>query len=230
MKLWPFSQSSNHKGSAKPTDSRRFRDGKGKLESTKLSTHPSTLQVSTRLFNSNDFEFGYDPTTQSLPNNFVANACNDTVAAATSGSFDAQDKRSVTASLTLNQSSNGDNTSDPVTPANNCSTELSEYKRDIYWLDGALEGGIEELICHGGFAGEIDRRNHDGTAFCVIENQQKSYGISLPRFLAHLRVYTEKECRFIFRQVVVCVQVLHWFNVVHRNLNMHNIVVSRSVR
>jgi len=52
---------------------------------------------------------------------------------------------------------------------------------------------------------------------------------NLPGFISKLPVYTEAECRGLFRQLVLAVEAFHNAGVAHRYLHMNNVIVDSDV-
>jgi tRNA A-37 threonylcarbamoyl transferase component Bud32 len=52
----------------------------------------------------------------------------------------------------------------------------------------------------------------------------------LPVYVGKMQRYTERECRFICKQIAKGIQTLHQAGIAHRNLHLENVIVDRKVR
>lgn len=89
------------------------------------------------------------------------------------------------------------------------------------------------LIFTGTFvAEEVETRGgNDGEEGIVCYQENDPYdAMSMPRYIAGLRRYTERTCRDIFRTIVERVQILHDSSVAHRNINPESILIQSDVR
>lgn len=92
-----------------------------------------------------------------------------------------------------------------------------------FWACQSMQHVLTNLVSSGGFYGRIVAKQ-DG--YILIEEESMAQqAVTLPRYLATIRRYTELECRNVFRRMVLCVGAFHDAGVAHRNLNPLNFVV-----
>lgn len=107
----------------------------------------------------------------------------------------------------------------------------SKKHNSKFWLSRSLEEPIVALKKI--YVGHIIRST--GTEILIEESRFENINrniLVLPCYIGqHLSsVYTEKNCRDIFRQVCLIVQKLHHWHVVHRNIHLNHLGVTSKVR
>jgi serine/threonine protein kinase len=105
-------------------------------------------------------------------------------------------------------------------PTSVVSRKINQNK---FWLEASALEGICALISRNGFQGKIS--NKGGDSFLVKECVSEDSSSHLPNYIARLESYTELECRELIRQMAENIRALHEQRVVHRNLNIDNVLV-----
>jgi len=69
----------------------------------------------------------------------------------------------------------------------------------------------------------------DNTSMALVQERSLQNAVILPDFISRLPVYTEADCRGLFRQLVLAVEAFHNAGVAHRYLHMNNVIVDSDV-
>lgn len=83
------------------------------------------------------------------------------------------------------------------------------------------------------YAGKFVDQEEAGNAateLICLEEYTPPNVILLPDYIASLERYTEKECRRLCRQIAEIIKLSHESGMAHRNLQLNNFFVDRSVR
>jgi len=102
----------------------------------------------------------------------------------------------------------------------------SDKPKHRFWLSSDLEVPLAALESVDGHAGHVV---HNSSNVVFVEEIVKPGRLVIPYYIAAvLPVYTEAECRTLFRQVCQHIQVLHDLNTVHRNIHLNHLVVDQT--
>lgn len=95
-----------------------------------------------------------------------------------------------------------------------------------------MEKALRLLLAERKYLGRIIAEpggNNEGK-ICVEETTPAPSSVEvLPRFIANLNAYTEKECRRLVRDIALIIKKLHDNGMAHRNLLLTNLLVDRTV-
>jgi serine/threonine protein kinase len=98
-------------------------------------------------------------------------------------------------------------------------------------LDASVERAIRRLIDEGRYIGKLVAENgSNNEGLICVEEVLPPTTQGLPNYIVHLPVYTEKQCRIIFREIVSIVKLCHDNGMAHRNLLLTSLLVDRKVR
>jgi serine/threonine protein kinase len=89
-----------------------------------------------------------------------------------------------------------------------------------------MQHAVGRLLATKCFPGRVIKRR-DG--YMIMEECIPNRAQLLPAFVASHERYTERECRNIFRQMVLRVQAFHEAGLAHRNLHPSNFIVETGV-
>ena len=107
----------------------------------------------------------------------------------------------------------------------------TDTEADRFWVNPGLEPALETLILLQVFKGRLLRDEaSDSTNMMLVQEIFPHNAALLPDFISGLPVYTEAECRGLFRQLVNAVEAFHNVGVAHRYLHMNNVIVDSNVR
>jgi hypothetical protein len=101
----------------------------------------------------------------------------------------------------------------------------SEVKQHRFWLPADLKIPIRVMNEANVYVGNI---LHTTPSTIFVEEDMEGCSL-LPLYIADLPIYTENECRVLFRQMCEAVQILHNYNCLHRNIHLNNVIVDRRV-
>jgi len=87
----------------------------------------------------------------------------------------------------------------------------------------ALQGLISANLYNGRIISDSD-----SDFLCVEESIPENFKI-LPVFVSRLKRYTEFDCRAIFKKLVRAIQSFHEAEIVHRDVNIQNVLVQNQV-
>jgi serine/threonine protein kinase len=104
----------------------------------------------------------------------------------------------------------------------------SECNGVSYWVTADMRRAVTALINSASFHGQIKSTVND----CILI-QEKTLGgrfMLLPYAIRSLPRYTEKECRDLFRQMIIRVNYFHQVGLAHRFLHPESFIVESTVR
>jgi hypothetical protein len=106
---------------------------------------------------------------------------------------------------------------------------------NVFWLEAATDRAVRMLLAQRKYIGRIvdePSGERNSGLICLEEpspRDTKSAEI-LPRYIAKLATYTERECRSLIREVALIIKQSHDNGMAHRNLLLTNLLVDRTVR
>ena len=103
----------------------------------------------------------------------------------------------------------------------------SSREHSRFWVDDLLLHALEPFIQVGAFRGRVV--SYERGNVCVEETMPLGSKL-LPHYIMEAKIYTERECRNVCREITSRIQLFHDRHVVHRKLHMENVVVESEVR
>ena len=71
----------------------------------------------------------------------------------------------------------------------------------------------------------ISESGHEGNDLICIAEEVSPVHVTVPEYIAQRQVYTEKDCRFVCRQIAKAIKRFHQAGIAHRNLHLNNVLV-----